>query len=189
MWPGLGIRHCVAVLLLMLDPAAAQTVARTTPSRSADFRILTTTSLGPVRIGMTVQDAARALGSGLAPRQPFETEACWIASRVDGRDPGIFYMISNGRIRRIDIRSYNKNVPRVMSDRGVTIGSTEQDVHRAYGGRVQMKPHPYTAPDGHYLLISAPDERGGYIFETLHGKVTDFRAGVRPYLDYIEGCA
>ena len=59
-----------------------------------------------------------------------------------------------------------------------------------YRGRVQVQPHKYTGPEGHYLVVTHPrDTLFLIIFETDGRHVTRFRAGRKPAVQYVEGCA
>lgn len=151
---------------------------------------LSADGLGPVRIGMTMEQAEHALGTRLRPRAQDASAGCWITRRADGREPGIAYMVVYGQIRRIDLLSEKRQVPAVRSQSGIGIGSTEQATLRAYGGTLSVEPHAYTGADGgRYLKVDAPGKRSGMIFETFDGRVTHIRAGLRPELDYVEGCS
>lgn len=180
---GLGLAPWLVLLLLLPDSGLSQ-------PRGAGDRVLAADGLGPVRIGMTVDQAERALGARLRPRSVQEPSGCWITQRADGQDPGVAYMVVYDQIRRIDLHAHNKHVPGVRSATGVGIGSTEQSAYRAYGARLSVAPHKYTAADGgHYLTVDTPDGRSGLVFETFGGRITQVRAGLRPELDYVEGCS
>lgn len=139
---------------------------------------------------MTVAEAEAALGVPLRGRAGAESPGCWITHRADGRDPGIGYMVVHGRIHRIDVQPQNGEGPTVTSPEGVGIGTAEATARSAYGARLRVEPHPYTGADGgRYLILNTPDGRSGLIFETYAGVVTDFRAGLRPELGYVEGCS
>lgn len=57
-----------------------------------------------------------------------------------------------------------------------------------YPGRVEVQPHKYTGPEGHYLSVSVPsDTLLRIIFETDGRVVTRYRAGRRPAVEYVEG--
>ena len=76
---------------------------------------------------------------------------------------------------------------------GIHVGATEAEVKAVYSGRggsYTVQPHPYTGPEGHYLVYDA-DGKGGkpLIFETDGKKVTSFRAGEENAVQAIEGCA
>ncbi len=57
-------------------------------------------------------------------------------------------------------------------------------------GQVRVEPHPYTGPEGHYLIVTSPnDSMYRLIFETDGKHVVSYRAGLRPVVDWIEGCS
>ena len=161
-----------------------------TQSNINSAQILSVEGLGPVRIGMTVEQAERALEASFRPRERSASPACWITGRADGRGPDIAYMVVHGRIRRIDLLSGRPPASGVLSEQGIGIGATEEAALQAYGSRLIVAPHKYTGADGgHYLVLIMPGGRSGMIFETFNGQGTQVRAGFRPELDYVEGCS
>jgi len=156
----------------------------------ASPRFLTPERLGPVGIGASVEEAASALGAPLRLRAHDQSPHCWTTERADGHDPGVSYLVVDGQIRRIDVFAVQEGPSGVVSEAGVGPGAPEAAVRRAYGGRLRVLPHPYTGADGgHYLILDATGGRAGMVFETFDGKVTHMRAGLRPELDYVEGCS
>src|SRR5262249_52092648 len=129
-----------ATMALLALPAAAATP----PTLSVD-------GLGGVRIGMTIKEVRRVVGPmdigylngpecGEAhPKRP------WI--------PGVGFMVSNGRLVRIDVVQDQPPAPKqtTKTDTGIGIGSTIADVRRAYGKHLKIEPHPYDNEDGRYL--------------------------------------
>ena len=93
-------------------------------------------------------------------------------------------MVEEGRIARIDVDSGS-----VATAAGARVGDTEDRVMSLYPGRVTVSPQKYTS--GHYLTVtpaSPADSVFRIVFETEHGRVTHFRAGRRPPVEYVEGC-
>ena len=70
---------------------------------------------------------------------------------------------------------------------GARVGDSEATIKRLYPGRVRVTPHEYI--EGHYLTVVSPDGKHGYVFETDGRKVTQYRAGSRVAIRYIEGCS
>jgi hypothetical protein len=67
---------------------------------------------------------------------------------------------------------------------------TETQVRALYPGRIRTEPHKYTGPEGHYLLCEpreASDSSYRLIFETDGQRVLNYRAGLRPAVQYVEG--
>ena len=57
-------------------------------------------------------------------------------------------------------------------------------------GQVKVTPHKYE--DGHYLTVTptaAADKQFRIVFETARGRVTRYRAGLMPSVEYVEGCS
>src|SRR5262245_53443820 len=152
---------------------------------------------GPVRLGMTVAAAERALKARLKPMDKEATRDCWVTQRRDGKQRGVQYAVQNGRIARIDIYTQDGETPRVKDTRGLGIGSTEADIRRAYG-EVAVLPAPYwdeeaaraaaetraklgimvaTEPPHYWIRVDSPDLKHGIIFETRDGKVLSFWTG------------
>ncbi|TWB36436.1 hypothetical protein FBZ91_109298 [Nitrospirillum viridazoti] len=145
---------------------------------------LTFDGLEPVRLGMTVVQAESALDVAFRPMDRSQSADCWLTGRGDGKDKQISYMVEKGRITRIDVFAPPGGEATVRTAQGIGVGATEAAVLKAYGPTVVVQPHAYE--EGHYLRI---EERGRVLlFETADGRVTRFRAGLPPAVDYIEGC-
>lgn len=133
---------------------------------------------------MTVAEARAATGNALeAPPPSDEPNACDYVELVGG-PPGVSFMVESGHVVRVDVTSGP-----VQTADGARIGDTEQRVKKLYGDRVSVSPHKYT--DGHYLTVrpeSAADSAFRIIFETDGRVVTQYRAGIRPPVEYVEGC-
>jgi len=198
----------VAIALVRLrDPLAAATRSadlvngdrstgrsRLTATWAPAERLVATSRLrldgiGPVRVGMTLEEASKASrlvfavgpDSGPAPR------TCGFAG-PEGAPPGLAFMVKdNTTIVRIDVHG-----PTVATDTGLRVGSTEAEVMAAYRGRINVRPHPNRGPDGHYLVY-VPEEPAvkGFelLFETDGKTVTTFRTGVISFVEAPKGCA
>ncbi|MEA1651626.1 hypothetical protein UAJ10_21755 [Nitrospirillum sp. BR 11164] len=145
---------------------------------------LTFDGLEPVRLGMTLAQAESALGVSFRPMDRTQSADCWLTGRSDGKDGQVSYMVQKDRITRIDVFAPPGGAATIQTAQGIGVGATEAAVLKAYGPAVVVQPHAYE--EGHYLRI---EERGRVLlFETADGRVTRFRAGLPPAVDYIEGC-
>jgi CubicO group peptidase (beta-lactamase class C family) len=138
---------------------------------------------GPIRVGMTVAEAERALGSPLPLLGP-KMEPCYYVTPKDR--PGLAFMIFEGRVARVDVHQQSI----VRTAEGAGIGDPEDHIQSLYPGRVEVQPHKYT--EGRYLIVrpAAPADSGyRIIFETDGTQVTRYRAGRLPEVGWVEGCS
>jgi hypothetical protein len=135
--------------------------------------------VGPVEIGISLADALPLLEA------PVDT-----ASTADGCEhlvprgapAGISLMAEGRKIVRADVRS-----GATATQEGAKIGDTEQRIMDLYPAARRV-PHKYTA--GSYLVVpTAADTLRRYVFETDGERVTLFRAGLYPPVEYVEGCS
>jgi hypothetical protein len=104
---------------------------------------------------------------------------------LNGWPAGIGVMVDAGKVVRVEVRRGN-----FATSTGARIGDTEQRIQSLYPGQVTVSPHKYT--DGHYLTVTPTtevDSANRIIFETDGRKVVNYRAGVRPQVEYVEGCS
>lgn len=96
---------------------------------------------------------------------------------------GTGFMFEDGRLVRVDV-----DTPGVVAPGGITVGMDVADVVAAFPG-VERLPHKYT--DGQYLVVSLSDaELNRMIFEVdAQGRITEWRIGMEPQVDYVEGCS
>ena len=150
-------------------------------TRSADGMLswrLSKNGLGPLRVGLTVDQVESR--SGLAMKPEYGRRSCrtWTLA---GAPPGLGLMTAYGRLVRVDVFSKVWK-----SARGVRVGMRGSTVRRHYPN-LRVERHPYT-PGGRYLVVGGGKRR--MIFETgAHGRVTSFRGGRSRPVGYIEGCA
>jgi hypothetical protein len=136
-----------------------------------------------VRFGMTLSEARAAAGVPLLPpAQISDDERGCYTVFPHGRADGPGYMVVDDRVARIDVRGAQP-----LADAGVGVGSLESAVLAAYGARAQVSPHKYTAPEGHYVTVDAGDY--AIVFETDGTRVTEYRAGRKPEVTWVEGCS
>jgi hypothetical protein len=135
---------------------------------------------GPLKIGMTVPTASKALGVPLI-REEGHADNCHYVRPKSGFQ-GVSFMVTRGRISRVDIEA---GPYRTLA--GAKIGDSEARVKRFYP-RVRVRPHPYV-DWAHYMTV---EFRGGkylIIFETDGKRVTSYRVGRNPEAGFIEGCS
>ena len=139
-------------------------------------------AIGPVRTGMSAaQVLPLADWSGLARRQP--AGECWYL-RYEGGGSDFDLMVIDDRVARIELKGASK----LHTLSGARIGSSEAELRRLYGARLDVQPHKYD-PHGHTITWRSSDGEYGLRFETSNGKVTAIQSGPWEHLNYVEGCS
>ena len=174
------IRVVVAMsVLAMAAPAAAQ-----------QQPVLESGGIGKVRIGMAVKEAERTMGVRFRSLIPAYGEGCWLAVRADGVDPGLSYMVENGRITRIDVSTPREGTaPTIATAKGIGIGSTQADVELKYGSSGVSAPAPYGQSDGDRWITVEGTPALGIVLSISGGKVTSLWSGRRQSIAYTEACS
>lgn len=92
-------------------------------------------------------------------------------------------MFEHGQFVRYDVRT-----PAVIAPGGIKVGTPATQVHTDYPG-IEQQPDKYDA-DAYNLRVANPAGQGVLIFHIgKNGAVTQWRAGVPPQVDYVEGCS
>ena len=172
------------------SPSSAATTVTTGASMSTNPAVageglkLELRGLGPVRVGMTVDDAARALGRPLQPVTA-PTDECTFYAPASGFD-GLSFLVAGGTVARVDVTAG----PTATAE-GMAIGQSEAEAKRRYGVRLRESPHDFLL-GGHYLTLVPADPADAnfrLVAETDGTKVTSMRAGRLPEIGLTEGCA
>ena len=165
-------------------PSEPTTQAPAMPEPASPSYTVTERGIGPLKAGMTFAEADAALGGALLVPVGVDTTGCDYL--VWDRGPyGVHVMFDEHRVARVDVDTAG-----IATAAGARIGDDEARIKRLYPGQVTVTPHKYE--DGHYLTVTPPapaDRRFRIIFETSGGRVTRYRAGMMPSVEYVEGCS
>ncbi|BAY77207.1 hypothetical protein NIES25_36670 [Nostoc linckia NIES-25] len=140
--------------------------------------------IGQVRVGMTVSQASKAAGTRLVGDPP--NKYCYyVKPEWDPKNVG--FMVTEGRVSRVDVWRDSK----ITTLKGAKIGDTEARIKSLYPGQIKVTPHNYVS-GGHYLTFvpkDQSDENYRVVFETDGKRVTQFRSGKLPEVEFVEGCS
>lgn len=145
---------------------------------------VTINGIGSIRVGMTPQQATQSSGVPLV-RDGKPDPQC-VYYKLQGQPKDVWFMVNNGTISRVDI-----NNPEITTRSGAKIGDTEAKIKSLYAGQIQVTPHKYVEK-GHYLTFvpkDATDKNYRLIFETDGKRVTRYRSGKLPEVEWVEGCS
>lgn len=143
---------------------------------------------GPAGFGADEEAVRMAWGKGITADAPSEPGGCYYLfpqPREQFGGYGIGFMIEGDRFSRIDVDSAD-----IVAPGGGRVGMTADGIRTRYPGRIEEQEHKYVE-GGKYLRIK--DSAGGngvLLFVTdAAGKVTSWRVGVPPQVDYVEACS
>jgi len=138
---------------------------------------------GAARFGMS-PDEVKSAWDGALDGAPSEGTTCFYLRprQADGGgSPAL--MFEEGKFVRYDVGTIADVAPG-----GGQVGMSVDQIRAAYGARLEEQPHKYVE-GGKNLRVKS--ERGSAaVFEAdAAGKITAWRVGVPPQVDYVEGCS
>lgn len=141
---------------------------------------------GPARFGDDEEAVRIAWGRPLAFSQTPSAEApCGYLVPETAADggPGIAFMFDGDRFVRYDVRDEQYEAPGTGR-----VGNTVDALQALYP-RHTLMPHKYIE-GGRYFVTQAPQGEAKLVFETdAAGTVTQWRVGLPPQVDQVEGCS
>jgi hypothetical protein len=141
---------------------------------------------GPVRFGMTLEEASRAADGEVYDAPKTWNCNSWMPEEAGNRPDVPIFQIRDGRVAYAALVT-----PEGRTWRGARVGMTEEKVQRLYGGRLQRVPSPRGHLGHHWLIYVPPapaDSLYRMVFETDGYRVGSILAGVWPFAFELEGC-
>ena len=171
-----------------INPAPEQPVPPPGSTPDGDRDLSKWNGYGDLSFGMTPDAMKKAWGGELKTEGKEFNPGCYFMTPTWVKTPAEFnFMVGDGKFARYGVES-----AKLLAPGGGKVGMSKAEIVKLYAGRVEEQPHKYT--DGQYLRIKdASGGNGVLIFETDGkgdgAKVTEWRVGVPPYSDYVEGCS
>lgn len=166
------------------EPAATPETGATTAPDDATAQA-SFTGYGDMKLGSTVEEAKLAWTGELKGDPPVEGSTCYYLSPKWVDKPSDFgFMMEEGKFVRYEIRTDKETAPG-----GGKVGMTVDALQALYNNTLQSAPHKYVE-GGKTLSVAASGVAPiKLVFETdAAGKVTSWRVGLTPQVDYVEGC-
>jgi len=142
-------------------------------------KVLTFKGYKNIEIGMNIKNVAKATGLKFSYDSPPEKNECTYAYTQSLS--GLYLMLVNGVVARIDVDKGDYSTLE-----GAKLGDSEEKIKKLYP-RTEVEGQKYV-PEGHYLIVRSPDKSRAIVFDTDGKKVTAFRVGRMPEIEYVEGC-
>lgn len=167
-------------------PPAAETAAPPVATSDGDLGMATFAGYGDVKFGTPADGMEQAWGGALKVVGKEANARCYFMTPAWAKTPAEFnFMVSEGRFARFGTESAKFAAPG-----GGKVGMREAELQALYNHGLQAVPHKYVE-GGKYLSIAASGVAPTrLVFETdAQGLVTEWRVGLSPEVDYVEGCS
>lgn len=165
------------------DPAALAAARSQARQDAAAQQLASMQGYGDLRLGMGTDDARKAWGAELVGSAD-KPGGCYYLTALDSS--AVIFMIEGERFVRYDVGSERETAPG-----GGRVGMGADEIHLLYAGRIEERPHEYD-PIGKYLRVIGTDADAGVLLFEINGqtnRVAEWRVGLPPQVDYVEGCA
>lgn len=190
---------------VMLGACSGETPdSAVTPSSSTGLTINSEVGLsnvGPVVIGMTIEQLSQAAGVPLIRQPDFDVATAekkcayispgtipgYVPPPNSGNKSPLAFMIVDGKLARIDILGGE-----FKTRAGIKVGSTEQEVQNSFGNSSPLPPRAFIGPPYRYLTATprqADQANFRLVFESDGAKVVQFRVGQLPQVEWKNGCS
>lgn len=162
-------------------PPAPDSTSTPAPPATTPWTVVPS-GIGAITVGMTVDDLKR-VGGDFATKPNTSTAECTYVHPTNV-PAGVMVMLAKGTVARVDVDSAG-----VISDAGIAVGDSASRVAAAYSSAVTTTPHKYVQ-GGQYLTVrpTAGDANLRMVFESEGGRITRFRSGRVPEVEFVERC-
>ena len=138
---------------------------------------------GPLRLGNSLDEVRTAWKEPLRGEVP--DDYCHALRPEGAQADDVILMIEGRRLVRYDVRN-----DRIVAPGGGKVGMSLGQLQTLYPDRGDLTPHKYDER-GHNLRVRPATDGGAVVNFEIDGdgKVTAWRVGKTPQVDYVEGCS
>lgn len=144
------------------------------------IKVVTFKGYQSIEIGKPIQAIAKKTGLKFIKDSEAEKDFECTYARTSPL-PGMYFMLIKGVVARIDVDKGNYTTPE-----GAKLGDTEAKIKKLYP-KAEIEGQKYV-PEGHYFTVRSDDKKLAIVFETDGKKVTAFRIGRMPEVEWVESC-
>ena len=166
----------------VIEPVAlAEPTAVAEPTSLASF-----TGYGDMKLGSTVEEAKTAWAGELQESIPADGSTChYLMPKWASKSSEFGFMMEDGKFVRYDVGTDKEAAPG-----GGKVGMVVEQLMLQYGASLQSAPDKYVE-GGKVFTIAAPEgSPAKLVFQADGvGRVTAWRVGLPPQVDYVEGCS
>jgi hypothetical protein len=141
---------------------------------------------GDMKFGIAAADMEQAWGGELSVVGRDANPSCYFMIPKWAKTPAEFnFMVADGRFVR-----YATDSAKIAAPGGGRVGMTVRELQALYHGALQSTPHKYVEGGQSLSMPASGVAPGKLVVETdASGKATQWRVGLPPQVDYVEGCS
>ena len=151
------------------------------PASQASF-----TGYGDMKLGSTLEQAKTAWAGELQESKPAEGSTChYLMPKWVSKASEFGFMVEEGKFVRYDVGTDKEIAPG-----GGKVGMVVEQLMLLYGSSLQSAPDKYVE-GGKVFSLAAPDGTPARLVFQVDGvgRVSAWRIGLPPQVDYVEGCS
>lgn len=162
-------------------PSASTVTAPAVPA--APTGQATFAGFGDMRLGMDEAAFRQAWGGELKTQPPAKGSTCTYFYPVWAKTPpDLGFMFEEGKFVRYDVATAKETAPG-----GGKVGMDKSELARLYGDKGETSPDKYD-PAASTFRVRGEGGAAAVFAIGADGKVSKWRVGVAPQVDYVEGC-
>ena len=169
-----------AVALLVPAAAAAARPAAETPKRLTGNAVISTTGVGPIKLGMTIEEARKAARTGIVAGSEV-TKGC----RQDTVLPRRFGLTTLRFNKKIRVLYVTRTA--MPTAKGIRVNDTLERLQSKYTGLIE-RPSDVSA-ETRIFELHGKGAREIQFSVNAANRITQIATGLRPEVDFSEGCA
>ena len=141
---------------------------------------------GDMKLGSTIDEAKTAWAGELNGVAPAEGSTChYLTPKWASSASEFGFMMEDGKFVRYDVGTAKEAAPG-----GGKVGMVVEQLKLLYGEALQSAPHKYVEGGKVFTVAASDGSPAKLVFEIdAAGKVSAWRVGVPPQVDYVEGCS
>src|SRR3954452_19147148 len=173
--------RAVALAALLALAGAATVTAAAKPKKIDGNAVISFAGVGPVKLGMTLAEARKAAGHGITAGGEI-TKGC----HRDTVLPRRFGLTTLRMGKKIRVLSVTRTA--MPTAKGVRVNDSLARLRSKYGSRLQERPSDVSADTRIFELHKGAREVH-FDVSAATGRITRIATGLRPEIDFDDGCA
>lgn len=149
-----------------------------------DNKVIHFEGFGPAKFGDNEESVRIAWGRPLEADKPAIGSSCYNLYQTPASLKNIVFMFENNQFVRYDVKDSQLTAPG-----NIKVGNNVDAILQSNFANLIIQPHKYSKGARDFIVMPKAHKNTQLIFEVdAHNKITQWRIGVKPQVNYVEGC-